>query len=156
MTGGGKTVELQIQAGGKTAKASVQPKSGAFVTIVLQPADGGVAAALISDKPEYNQLRARLSFYNATADCTAGSLTEASGAEASGQAVFAAVAPESGVARSINPVTAKLVAGCSAGKAPPLDLGQLEAGGLYTVWMMRPAGELIAFVAHDTIAPPRH
>ena len=150
VTGGGKTVELQVQEGGRTAKATVHPTSGAFVTVVLQRAGDALTAALITDQPEYNQLRARLSFYNATPDCAAGSL-----AEASGRVIFTAVAPAAGAARSINPVAATVVAGCSAGQAHPLDLGPLEAGGLYTVWMMRPEGSLIAFMAHDTIAPPR-
>ncbi|MEJ1978560.1 MAG: hypothetical protein WDN49_23070 [Acetobacteraceae bacterium] len=40
---------------------------------MLHPDGSGVAADVITDKPEYNQLRARLSFYNATANCAAGS-----------------------------------------------------------------------------------
>jgi hypothetical protein len=149
-TDGGKTVELQVSEGGKTATADYQPKSGSFVTIVLHRAGDKVTAALIADKPEYNQLRARLAFYNATADCPAGVLTEASG-----PTIFSNLAPDAVAARGINPVAAKVVAGCAAGKAPTLDLGKLEAGGLYTVWMMRPEGTLQSFVAHDLIAPPR-
>ena len=127
------------------------PKSGTFVTVVLEKKGDGVAAVLIADKPEYNQLRARLSFYNATPDCAGATL-----AEGTGRAVFSGLAPGTGQARSINPAAAKVVASCAAGKAAALDLGKLDAGGLYTVWLMQPdGGAPISFMAHDTIAPPR-
>ncbi len=147
---GGKTVTLQVSQNGAPTPASFTPKSGTFVTVVLHPAGSGVTAAVITDKPEYNQLRARLSFYNATADCPAGAL-----ALDAGRAIFTGVAADAAQARSVNPVAAKVTASCAGGRAPPLDLGQLEAGGLYTVWMMQPAGSLTAFVARDTIAPPQ-
>ena len=149
-SGGGKTVSLQVTAAGKTATAKIEPKSGSFVTVVLHGGGDAVTAAVIPDKPEFNQLKARLSFYNATGNCGAGSL------ETAGKPVFSAMAANTGQARSINPVEAKVTASCASGKAPTLDLGKLEAGGLYSVWMMQPAGALTAFVAHDTIAPPQN
>ena len=147
---GGKTVSMQVNEGGKTATATFQPKSGTFITVVLHPKGDGVAASIVTDKPEYNQLKARLTFYNATDDCPAGSL-----AEQVGRPVFSNVPPDGVQARSINPVAATVTAACGGGKAPPLSLGQLEAGGLYSVWMMHPDGQLTTFVAHDMIAPPR-
>ena len=147
---GGNKVAMQVAAGGKTATATFEPKSGTFITVVLFAKADGVATAIITDKPEYNQLKARLTFYNATSDCSAGSLSDSAGRQ-----VFGAMAPDSGQARAINPVSATVTAACAAGKAAPLNLGELQAGGLYSVWMMRPAGQLIAFLAHDTIAPPR-
>lgn len=147
---GGRSVALQVTRLGKTGTARFEPRSGSFVTVILEERGGVLTAAAVTDKPEYNQLRARLSFYNATSGCDAGSL-----ADASNKAIFSALPPNSGQARSINPVAAKVVASCAAGKASPLDLGHLEPGGLYSVWMMQPAGSLTAFVAHDTIAPPQ-
>ncbi len=147
---GGQKVALQVTEGGKTATATIEPKSGSYITVVLHPSATGVTAAIVTDKPEFNQLKARLTFYNATADCTAGSL-----AEGSGRAIFSAVAPNAAQARSINPVAAVVTAGCTAGKVAPLDLGKLNEGGLYSVWMMQPGGKLTAFLVHDTIAPPR-
>ena len=146
---GGKTVALQVAEGSKTVTATIQPKSGAFITVVLEEKGSGVTAAIVTDKPEYNQLKARLSFYNATDDCGGGSLAQGS------RAVFSGLAPDTGQALSLNPVSATVVASCGSDKAKPLDLGKLEAGGLYSVWMMRLGGQLISFMAHDTIAPPR-
>ncbi len=146
---GGKSVSLQVKEGAKTATATIQPKSGTFITVVLQEKAGGVSAAIIVDKPEYNQLKARLAFYNATDDCAAGSLTTG------GKAVFSGVAPGGVKAGSVNPVAATVIAACAAEKAKPLDMGKLDAGGLYSVYMMRLGGQLASFTAHDLIAPPR-
>ncbi len=146
---GGKTVSLHVKEGGKTATATIQPKSGTFITVVLQEKAGGVSAAIIVDKPEYNQLKARLTFYNATDDCTNGSLTTG------GKAVFSGVAPEGVKAGSVNPVAATVIAACAAEKAKPLDMGKLDAGGLYSVYMMKLGGQLASLTAHDLIAPPR-
>lgn len=150
-TAGGKTVTLQVTEAGKTMPAKFEPKSGSFITVVLHRDGDAVTASIVTDKPEFNQLRARLSFYNATANCGAGSL-----AEGTGKAIFSGMAANSGQARSINPVEAKVTASCATGKAPVLDLGKLEAGGLYSVWMMQPGSALTSFVAHDTIAPPQN
>lgn len=149
---GGKTVALQVTASGKTATASFSPKSGTFITVVLHGKGDAVTAAIVTDKPEYNQLKARLSFYNATADCAGGTLVEGAG-----KSVFSNMAPDSGAALSLNPVAAKVTASCAAGKAAAVDLGKLNAGGLYSVWLMQPGGSgaPISFVANDTIAPPR-
>lgn len=147
---GGKPATLQVTTDGQTRPARFTPPTGSFVTVVLHPAEDGIQAAVITDKPEYNQLKARLSFYNATPDCGGGALNEASG-----RPVFSAVAANAGQSRSINPVAATVTAACASGKAPPLDLGRLEAGGQYSVWLMRLPGGLTAFLAHDTIAPPR-
>ena len=146
---GGKTVSLQVKEGGKTATATIQPKSGTFITVVLAEKAGGVSAAIIVDKPEYNQLKARLTFYNATEDCPNGSLTTG------GKAVFSGMSPQSVKAGSVNPVAATVVAACGTDKAKPLDMGKLDAGGLYSVYMMKPGGQLASFTAHDLIAPPR-
>ena len=149
-TAGGKTVTMQVAAGGKTSTASIQPKSGTFITVVLGEKAGAVSAAIVTDHPEYNQLKARLSFYNATDDCAAASLTE------SGRAVFTGIAANAVQARSINPVAATVTAACGADKLKPLDLGKLNEGGLYSVWLMKPGGQPVTFMAHDTIAPPRN
>ena len=147
---GGKTVSMQVTEGGKTATATFEPKSGSFITVMLHPKGGAVTASIVTDKPEYNQLKARLTFYNATNDCPAGAL-----AEQVGRPVFSNIPPDGVQARSINPAAATVTASCGGGKTPPLPLGQLEAGGLYSVWMMHPAGQLTTFMARDTIAPPR-
>ena len=145
---GGKPVELAV-TGSARATAHVQPQSGTFVTVVLHATGTDVSAAMITDKPEYNQLKARLAFYNADDGCAAGSLTS------EGRTVFQSVPAEGVQVRSLNPVSATVLAECRQERAEPLDLGKLQEGGLYSVWMMRPGGRLISFMSHDIIAPPQ-
>jgi hypothetical protein len=146
---GGTAITLKVTEPGHVTATSITPKSGEFVTVILHRPAAEVTATMLTDKPEFNQLRAKLTFYNATASCDAGALSQPGG-----RPIFAAMPPDSTRSRSVNPVTAKLVASCADGAAAPLDAGRLEAGGLYSVWLMRPAGGLISFVSHDTIAPP--
>ena len=150
VTAGSKTVPLLVeQGGGKTATVTIEPKSGSFITVVLHEKAGGVTAAIVTDKPDYNQLRARLTFYNATDGCPNGALAE------SGRTIFSGVPPDGVKAGSVSPVAATVVASCGTEKAHPLDMGKLEAGGQYSVWMLRLGGQIVSFTARDTIAPPR-
>lgn len=146
---GGKSVALQVASGGATATATIQPKSGTFITVVLHPKAGGVVGSIVTDKPEYNQLKARLTFYNATEDCSSASLTDGT------RPIFSGMAADSVQARSVSPVAATVTAVCGTEKAKPLELGKLDEGGLYSVWLMRLGGQLAPFLARDTIAPPR-
>ncbi len=141
-------VTLRIQSGAQQATVGLTVAPGSFVTVLLQPAGASVAAVSITDHPDHDALRARLSFYNATADCPIGSLVKASG-----EPVFTEVPPGGVAARPISPEQATVVAGCAAGRAPPLDLGELPAGSLTSVWLMRPAGSLVAFAVHDGMPP---
>ena len=145
---GGKAVALSV-TGSQAATVTIHLKSGVFVTVVLHDDAGGVAASVITDKPEYNQLKARLAFYNLSRDCSAGSLTTG------GRTVFSAVPTDAVDVRSLNPVDATVTAACRQDKAKPLDLGKLQEGGLYSVWLMRLDGQLRSFVSRATIAPPQ-
>ena len=142
-------IALHIQSRALQATVGLTVAPGGFVTVVLQPAGASVVAVSITDYPQHDPRRARLSFYNATADCPIGSLVQASG-----EPVFTEVPVDGVAARSISPMQATVVAGCAAGQAPQLELGELPAGSLTSVWLMRPAGSLVAFALHDMIPTP--
>lgn len=115
---------------------------GSFNTLIATSA----GLRLVTDQAEFNQLRARLTFYNATADCADGALLLAP----SGQAVFQGLAPGEGRSRAVNPAAARLRATCAAGEAPEFALDGLVAGGMYSIWLMRPAATPIGFMTRDT------
>lgn len=119
---------------------TLQP--GSFNTLIVTPA----GRRLVVDQAEFNQLRARLTYYNATADCAEGKLSLAPG----GQAVFQGVAPGEGRSRAVNPAAARLIAGCASGEAPEFALEGLVAGGMYSIWLMRPGATAIAFLSRDS------
>lgn len=145
-----RPVEIEIAEGGKTGRATLQFKAG-YNTVILRMKGEALDAVNIADSLEFNQTRARLAFYNLVSDCPAASLT----LQGTNQAVFTAVDPYTTKARSVNPANAKVVAACGGQSAPVLDLGRLEAGGQYSVWLMAPAGAPITMLARDRIMPRR-
>ncbi|MDQ1079178.1 ABC transporter permease [Pseudoroseomonas cervicalis] len=143
-----RPVRLTVTEGGRSTELRVTIEGGGYNTILLQRQGDAVQAVVVKDQTDYNQVRARLSFYNAVPGCAEGSLALAP----SGQSVFSKVEPSSMTARSINPVSATVTAGCGGRQAAALELGRLEAGGQYSVWLVAPAGELTSFLVRDRIA----
>ena len=148
---GNREMVVEASAGRRTGRIvlHLQPKS--FNTVLLQPqGDGGITATPIVDQADFNRARARLSFYNAATDCPDASVLLAP----SGPAVFPPpVAPGTTASRTVQPVAAQLRAGCAGQVAPDVPLEGLEAGGMYSIWLMRPEGRaLVAFVGRDTTA----
>jgi len=146
----GREVVLDIAADGQSAQARVTFKEG-YNTVILARQDGKVVAVNLPDGLEFNQLRARLAFYNVIQGCSDGSLT----LQGSNQAVFTGVAPNTTKSRSVNPTAASVRAACGGKPAPVQDLGKLEAGGQYSVWLMAPAGTPVTLLARDRIAARR-
>lgn len=145
----GRPVILRVTEGATTTEVTIRVTAGGSNTVLLQRQGGGLVATVVRDTTEYNQTRARLTFYNAIPGCVEGALALAP----AGTAIFTAVAPNAMRSRTINPVRATVLANCTGQQAPPLALGALEAGGQYSVWLMAPAGVPVAFLARDTIAP---
>lgn len=144
----GRTLTLEASLAQKTGRATLKAEPGSYTTVILHRGeDGSLAATPVPDQAEFNRARARLSFYNAAPDCPEAGL----GIEG-GPAVFEQVAPGTVKTRSVNPVTARLRATCGSQAAPPLALEGLEAGGMYSIWLMRTEGGIASFVTRDTTA----
>jgi hypothetical protein len=146
----GKTLEMQLVSGGTTQRIGFTIQPNTFNTLLLLREGEQVVARVIQDTTDFNQLRARLTFYNATTACGATTLA----LEPGGQAVLADVAGPGMRARTVAPAAARVRASCAGARVGPLDLGRLEAGQLVSVWMMAPAGTALLFRSTDTIAPP--
>jgi hypothetical protein len=148
----GRNLPLDAQAGSRSGHLGVQAEPGSYVTMVLRRARGGdVEAIPIVDHSEFNQARARLSFYNATTDCVSAALA----LDPDGPAVFQDVNPGTVKTRSVNPVNARLSASCAGLPPASLALDGLEPGGVYSIWLMAPDGRSTAFLTRDTTAPWR-
>ncbi|SHI90266.1 hypothetical protein SAMN02745194_01322 [Roseomonas rosea] len=144
-----RPVKFQVTLGGATSEVQAPVAGGGLNTILLQREGDRVVATSITDKADYNQTRARVTFYNAVPGCAGGALA----LDPSGQSVFSGIAPNTGSTRSLNPTQAVVRASCATQRAAPLDLGRLQPGGLYSVWLMAPAGQPVSFIVHDRIAP---
>ena len=145
----GKKLALQMQAKSQNGQLSFTAEPGSFNTMLVQATGAqSLRAVQVVDKTDFNQSRARLSFYNATPDCAAARLAIAP----DGPVVFQDVAPGAAKARSVNPVSVAVNAGCAQGGPAPLDLAGLEAGGMYSIWLMQGSGGLTTLLTRDTTA----
>jgi hypothetical protein len=147
----GRTLGLRIRNGLRVRYASFSVPPGGFVTVILAPFGAtGIAATPVTDKTAFNQTRAHLAFYNATPACPAASV-KLLPSEAT---VFDAVPPGAAATRSVNPVQATVVAACGMLQAPPVALDQLQAGGMYSLWLIAPKlGQTLSFLSHDSTLP---
>ena len=146
----GKTLETVVTVGGQTARLRFTLEPNAFGTLLLMREGDQLVARVIRDTTEFNQLRARLTFYNATTECGPSTLSLDPG----GQSVLADVTPGSMRARTVAPAAARLRATCAGARVGPIDLGRLEAAQLVSVWIIAPGGTPLLFRSTDTIAPP--
>jgi len=145
----GRTFTAEF-GGATPGLASFELKPGAFHTVLFEKTDSGVAARVVADQSELSQTKARLAFYNAIPDCAAAGLQ----LEPNGQSVFSGVGPNLMRGRSVNPApNPRMRATCGSDRAVSLDLGPLDAGGQYSVWLMAPGGVPIAFLSKNSIAP---
>lgn len=144
----GRPVRLQVTAGGRTSPVEVRLQGGALNIVVFGGSGDAIAASAFQVRQLYEQQRAVLAFVNAVPDCANGAVA----LQPSGQSVLSGVGPMSAQNRAVAPAAAMVRASCGGRNAPNLDLGRLQAGGLYSVWLMAPEGQPISFLARDTIA----
>ncbi len=149
----GRSLRLEVTEGTRRATATLTAAPGSFVTVLVHRGAGGNPAITpLAENTDFNRARARIAFYNTLPDCPAAGLVLLPG----GQAVFAEVPALQGRARSVNPVAAQVRATCGARVAPDFALQGLEAGGMYSVWLMPgPGAAPLAFVLRDSTAPFR-
>ncbi len=144
-----RNLRLEFQEGARRGQASFRIEPGSFVTVLLHAtADGALAATPVVDTADFNRARARLAFYNAMPDCAAATLAIHPG----GPAVFEAVPSLATRARSVNPVAAQIRGTCGERASAPFALEGLEAGGMYSIWLISGGAQPAAFLTRDTTA----
>ncbi len=144
-----RQLRLEFQEGQRRGQATLRVEPGSFVTVLLHAAPGGgIAATPVVDAADFNRARARLAFYNAMPDCPAAGLS----IQPSGPAVFEGVPSLGTRARSVNPVAAQIRASCADRASAPFALEGLEAGGMYSIWMISGTPQPQAFMTRDTTA----
>ncbi len=145
----GRALVLDLQGAGRTGHVTLHAEPGAYVTVIVQPGKGSALDAVaVSDKSEFNQSRARLSFYNAAPACPQASLAIVP----DGPVVFQDVATDAVKTRSVNPVTAQIRTSCADKASAPFALEGLEAGAMFSVWMMGDGVTPTSFLTRDVTA----
>jgi alginate O-acetyltransferase complex protein AlgF len=137
--------------GGSQKEIDLKINSGEFVTVVGTAVKAsGLDMLVVRENPDdFNALKASVAFYNLVTECKAAGL----GAVGRKVSVFDQVASGAMQRRSVNPVALKVEASC-AGQALPqqLDLGMLEAGKRYSVFLISGKDQKRLIFAVDTIA----
>jgi hypothetical protein len=148
-----RTLRLEVTEGQRRGQGSFRAAPDGFVTVLVhRGADGNPAITAVAEDTDFNRARARLALYNVLPDCPSGALQLQPG----GQAVVGEVPALGARARSVNPVTAEVRAACGARASANFPLQGLEAGGMYSVWMLPGSGAALdAFLTRDATAPIR-
>jgi hypothetical protein len=115
------------------------------ISIILTVTDKVLHAYTISDDVEFNQVRSRLRFYNGAAECTFADLQLRPGL----QAIFSNVKAGEEQMRAVNPVEATVSTRCGSKTGPDVSLSGMQVGRGYSLWLLAPGDELIAFVTPD-------
>ena len=146
---GARALGLALQGGGRSASATLHVAPDSFDTVLVRTdAAGAPVAVVIAEGAAFDQARARLSFFNATADCGDGSVSLLP----QGAVVFAGVPPGEARSRTVYPVQATLRTACADGSAE-VNLTGMAAGGSTSVWLMRAGGRAVAFMTKDAVLP---
>ena len=143
-------VHVTAKQGGADAILTYPAPPNGTATILVEPGEGGrLVLRPVVDQVEFNQVRARLAFYNAAPGCAAASLAM----EPAGTAVFDNVAAGTTKSRTVNPVQATLRAQCGGQSSPDLALAGMAIGSSYSIWLMQPGSEPLLFLTKDAAAP---
>lgn len=126
----GRAIAVAYRQVGSDAHAELSLLPGSFTTLLLRT---GGAAAAVTDDTQFNQVRAKLSFYNATATCKDARLKLG----ADGPVIFEGLAPGTARTRAVNPVDADVIASCGTDAAKTVTLQGMEAGARYSVWYLQ-------------------
>lgn len=122
------------QLGEATKPINVTLAANEFVTVAVVPEGDGIALALFRETPsDFNALKSSLGLFNADKECAKAQLV----AGDQHQSVIDDVAPGKIGRRLVNPVNVALGVACGdPAKTVPAQLGQLNAGDRYSVFVV--------------------
>jgi alginate O-acetyltransferase complex protein AlgF len=130
----GKAVKGTLSQGARSQALDIQVEPGEFATVVGINGAEGLQLRVVREQPDdFNALKASLAFYSLDASC------EEAGLQAAGRNldIFKAVADGEVQRRSINPLKLSVQLTCAgAAQGAPLELGELQAGERYTVFLI--------------------
>lgn len=146
----GKPIQGSLKQGEAQQTLDVSVAPGEFATVVGLANDDGLRLVTLREQPDdFNALKASLAFYSLDASCANAGL-QAAGRNVD---IFKDVAEGSLQRRSINPLKLSVQLRCAgAAVGAPLDLGQLEAGQRYTLFLVPSAQGPQLFQALDNLA----
>jgi len=148
----GDDLAASLQVGGRTKMVDLVLARNELVTVVIGGvASGGPEAVIFRETPtDFNALKVSIALYNADKHCPNGQLV----ARKQNTLVISGIRPGALGRRSINPVNVGISGNCgdTPGTQLPVNLGELEAGERYSVFIFDDAnGVRQALGIHDEI-----
>lgn len=146
---------VRVSVDGKVLAEAADPadaaaRAGDAVTVALRhDAKGWHATRIVGRYERADGLKATLRAFNFAPGCSARI-----GLDGNGPTVFAQVAAGAQDARTINPVSARLVGQCGAASSAALPLPALAAGDSYSVFVTGDAAKPVLSGARDALAWP--
>lgn len=130
----GSDITGKLVSGGVEQDIALKPAAGEFVTVVAaQGQSPAFSLTVLREQPEdFTAVKAAVAFYNMNADCAAASV------QVSGRKVllFEPVSAKATARRLVNPVKLAVQLLCNgAAVGSPLDMGRLEAGERYSLFL---------------------
>lgn len=148
----GAALQGRASQGGSTIDIAPKAAAGELLTVVFWPGKAGaLGTATLAELPkDFNGLKASIAFYNLDDACADARL----GVAGRDSMLFEHGAPRSQQRRPINPVVLSVQPLCGTQPVGPrLDLGTLEAGQRYSVFVVPGKAERTAFWARDELSP---
>lgn len=147
----GKAVKGTLKQGPASQALDIRVEPGEFASVVGIAEGETLTLRVVREQPDdFNALKASLAFYSLDASCADAGL-QAAGRNLD---IFKNVADGSVQRRSINPLKLSVQLICAgAVQGEPLDLGELQAGERYTVFLTPSATGPRLTRAIDTLAP---
>ncbi|GGC03302.1 hypothetical protein GCM10007205_10660 [Oxalicibacterium flavum] len=126
-----KSGDVNVTLNGQSANVPVKP--GTYVTLVPKQREGRLIFDVLDDTHDRQDgLKATLHFYNLASACPVGRLEIVPSATA----LFKEVKQGNAIKRDVNPVSAKLNAGCDEAMSNVVELPELRPGDHYSFFML--------------------
>ncbi|MBB5216310.1 alginate O-acetyltransferase AlgF [Parapusillimonas granuli] len=147
----GGDITGRLASDGAGQDIALKAAAGEFITVVAGAGQApGIVVSVLREQPEdFTAVKASVAFYNMNAGCSPAAV------QVAGRKVFLfeSVAPDAMARRLVNPVKLALQLVC--GGAPvgdPLELGRLEAGERYSVFLAPGDPAARFFAVKDEVA----
>lgn len=144
------TLKGSFSSGKAKSDIALSVKPGEFASVIALTSPAGIKQVILREQPDdFNALKASVALYNADANCTNAALNVV------GRTVnlFDKVPAGNLQRRALNPVKISVQLLCNAQKtSAPLDLGLLQAGQRYSVFVMPSKQTSRIFFTSDNIA----
>lgn len=129
----GTKLSASIQGAGRKVAVEVTGKPWEYITIVALP-DSGVQVKTVKETPtDFNAMRASLALFNMDSKCDGAAMRGG----AQDATILSDVKPVSVQRRLVNPIKLAVTVVCAGQAASSaIDLGQLQAGERYSVFLI--------------------